>query len=108
MTSEYTKDRTLQFFKSHKYFGLNSKNVIVFEQNMFPCLDYEGKIILDQKNRIARAPDGNGGLYTALVNSDYNVLKVHTCLSVCVCLSVCLSVCLYACTCVSVCLSVYL
>lgn len=75
MTSEYTKNRTLQFFKSHKYFGLNSKNVIVFEQNTFPCLDYEGKIILDQKNRIARAPDGNGGLYTALLNSDYNVLK---------------------------------
>lgn len=31
-----------------------------------PCLTMEGKIMLDSTSSIATAPDGNGGLYTAL------------------------------------------
>ena len=29
---------------------------MLFEQNMLPCVSFEGKIILDQKHKIARAP----------------------------------------------------
>jgi UDP-N-acetylglucosamine/UDP-N-acetylgalactosamine diphosphorylase len=66
MTSEHTKGNTVKFFESHDYFGLDRENVVVFEQSTLPCVDFEGKVILSTKNSVARAPDGNGGLYGAL------------------------------------------
>ncbi|XP_012267760.2 UDP-N-acetylhexosamine pyrophosphorylase [Athalia rosae] len=66
LTSEATIRATREFFKRHNYFNLNEKNVIMFEQGMLPCFTLDGKIILDEKYRLARAPDGNGGLYRAL------------------------------------------
>lgn len=66
MTSEHTQTSTEEFFSEHNHFGLNKDNVILFEQNQFPCLTPEGKIILASCGKIAKAPDGNGGLYKAL------------------------------------------
>jgi len=70
MTSEATRDQTLDFFTSHSFFGLDKSDVVVFEQNSNPCLDFEGKILLQDKHKVARAPDGNGGLYKALEAND--------------------------------------
>uniref|UniRef100_A0A0B7A6X1 UDP-N-acetylglucosamine diphosphorylase n=1 Tax=Arion vulgaris TaxID=1028688 RepID=A0A0B7A6X1_9EUPU len=66
MTSEHTKDATEKFFHKHDHFGLNKENVILFEQTLLPCFDFNGLIILDSPSKISFAPAGNGGLYQAL------------------------------------------
>ncbi|EGN93092.1 hypothetical protein SERLA73DRAFT_189912 [Serpula lacrymans var. lacrymans S7.3] len=65
MTSGPTRRETEDYFTKNKFFGLDAKNVIFFEQGTLPCLTTEGKIVLDSPSHIAVAPDGNGGLYAA-------------------------------------------
>ena len=64
MTSEHTKEATQQFFESKGYFGLEKANVVFFEQNMIPCIDMKGKILLESKSKIARSP----GMEYSLLN----------------------------------------
>lgn len=66
MTSGPTNAETAKYLEKHNYFGLNKNDVVLFEQHLLPCFDFEGKIILDEKNKVALAPEGNGGIYRAL------------------------------------------
>lgn len=56
MTSEFTLGPTEKFFKDNEYFGLCPSNVVMFEQRMIPAVGFDGKVILEKKNKIAMAP----------------------------------------------------
>ncbi|KAL9274636.1 UDP-N-acetylglucosamine diphosphorylase 2-like protein [Drosera capensis] len=66
MTSSFTHEATQRFFESRKYFGLDRSQVIFFQQGTIPCISKDRKFIMETPYRVARAPDGNGGVYTVL------------------------------------------
>lgn len=68
MTSEPTHIPTIQFFKQNSYFGLSPEYIIFFQQSTIPSFDENGKFILESKSRLSMSPDGNGGMYLALMN----------------------------------------
>lgn len=91
MTSAMTHTPTLAFFRAHTFFGLLESQVVFFQQGTLPCLSLTGSVVLASRTevrtsdsspsaskrgagstnraaalQVARAPDGNGGLYRAL------------------------------------------
>ncbi|KAK9756151.1 hypothetical protein RND81_01G077000 [Saponaria officinalis] len=69
MTSPFTDLPTRKFFESHKYFGLEADQVTFFQQGTIPCISMDGRFIMETPFKVAKAPDGNGGVYTALKSS---------------------------------------
>jgi len=68
MTSDCTRDVTIDYFQKNNYFGLKHDQVNFFEQFTLPVVGLDGKILLAKKFKISKSPDGNGGLYRALNN----------------------------------------
>uniref|UniRef100_A0A0E0DIA2 UDP-N-acetylglucosamine pyrophosphorylase n=1 Tax=Oryza meridionalis TaxID=40149 RepID=A0A0E0DIA2_9ORYZ len=66
MTSPFTDDITRKFFESRKYFGLEADQVTFFQQGTLPCVSADGRFIMETPYKVAKAPDGNGGVYAAL------------------------------------------
>lgn len=66
MTSEKNNDATVEFFKNNDYFGYPSDYVHFFVQEMASATDYNGKVYMEEKSRIATSPNGNGGWYVSL------------------------------------------
>lgn len=70
MTSFVTEDATKSYFEKNDFFGLRPDQVYFFNQDLFPCLTADtGHILLSSKHEIAIAPNGNGGLWSALKSS---------------------------------------
>lgn len=66
MTSDKSHEATTQFLKEHDYFGYNSEYITFFMQDMAPACDYEGKIYMEEKWKMATSPNGNGGWYASM------------------------------------------
>ena len=71
MTSEVNNDDTVAFFKENGYFGYPEDKIHFYVQNKEPVCDLNGKILLSQKHRVAFSPNGNGGWYSSLLNSEH-------------------------------------
>uniref|UniRef100_A0A2N9IW48 UDP-N-acetylglucosamine diphosphorylase n=1 Tax=Fagus sylvatica TaxID=28930 RepID=A0A2N9IW48_FAGSY len=69
MTSPFTDDTTRKYFESHKFFGLEPDQVTFFQQGTIPCVSKDSRLIMETPYRVAKAPDGNGGVYSALKSS---------------------------------------
>ena len=69
MTSHINNAATVEFFEQNNYFGLDKNDVIFFKQGLMPAVDLNGKIILEEKGKIAMTPDGHGGCLRGMVRS---------------------------------------
>ncbi len=68
MTSELNDKITREFLKSKNYFGYKEEYIRFFVQDMAPCVDFDGKILMQSKSKMATSPNGNGGWFTSLLN----------------------------------------
>lgn len=71
MTSEKNDEDTREFFEEMKYFGYNPEYVHFFIQDMAPAVDPDGKVLLEEKGRLATSPNGNGGWFSSLVKAGF-------------------------------------
>lgn len=69
MTSPLNHRQTLDIFKADNYYGLDPRNVFIFQQGTLPNFGFDGKILMADKGQIARSPDGHGGCIRALARS---------------------------------------
>ncbi len=70
MTSPATHEETVAYLAAHAWFGLPADDVRVFCQGTMPAVDMRtGQLILAQKDSLALAPDGHGGMLEALRKS---------------------------------------
>lgn len=69
MTSPLNHDRTMEVFQSNNFYGLGPENVFIFQQGTMPNFNFDGRILMADKARIACSPDGHGGSLKALHQS---------------------------------------
>lgn len=69
MTSDKNHEITMTFFEEHQYFGYDKHHIHFFQQDMAPASDYQGKIFLEEKGKLATSPNGNGGWFSSLINA---------------------------------------
>jgi len=72
MVSQANGPATEAFFLANNYFGLKPENVYFIVQHMVPCVDEDGKFMLEEKDHLAMNPNGHGGCIQAMV--EHNVL----------------------------------
>lgn len=73
MTSEKNHVKTTKFFDEKNYFGYNKNYITFFMQEMTPAIDFNGKILMENKTTISMSPNGNGGWYSSMIR--WNVVE---------------------------------
>ena len=66
MTSDKNNEATVNFMKEHENFGYPADKIFFFIQEMAPATDYDGKVYMEAKDKIASSPNGNGGWFISL------------------------------------------
>ena len=66
MTSDKNHEMTVEFFEKKAYFGYRKEYVHFFVQDMVPASDYNGKVYMEEKWKIATSPNGNGGWFSSM------------------------------------------
>ena len=69
MTSDKNHDKTVKFMEDMDYFGYDRDMVRFFKQDMVPAVDYDGKVYMESRSRIATSPNGNGGWFLSMMNT---------------------------------------
>ncbi len=69
MTSDKNHESTTAFFKEQDYFAYNKDYIHFFKQDMAPAATYNGQVFMEDKDRIATSPNGNGGWYSSMQNA---------------------------------------
>lgn len=69
MTSDKNDKDTREFFENNDYFGYDKSYIFFFIQEMAPSVDFNGKILLEEKNKLSLSPNGNGGWFSSLVKA---------------------------------------
>jgi len=67
MVSDANEAQTRAFFAENDFFGLSPSDVTFLQQRMAPCVDAEGKFMLEAPGRLAMNPNGHGGCIPAMV-----------------------------------------
>ena len=76
MTSENKHKQTVNFLEKHRFFGYKKEHVHFFVQKTFVTTDFDGNILMENKSQLALSPNGNGGWYNSLFESDiYEIVK---------------------------------
>lgn len=76
MTSDKNHEATVSFFKEKNYFGYRPEYITFFMQEMAPATDYNGKIFMEAKHKMATSPNGNGGWFFSMMKWGV-VDKIH-------------------------------
>ncbi|MBQ9267597.1 MAG: UTP--glucose-1-phosphate uridylyltransferase [Clostridia bacterium] len=73
MTSEANDCDTQNFFVKNNYFDYPKEYIHFFKQGELPLMNFEGKMLLENKGKVFKAADGNGGIFEALEKN--NILE---------------------------------
>ncbi|MDE6431794.1 MAG: UDPGP type 1 family protein [Opitutales bacterium] len=64
LTSDRNHNETIEFFGKNDSFGI--ENIHFIKQGLMPAVDFDGKILMESRDRIAMYPNGHGGALKAL------------------------------------------
>eukprot|EP00899_Mesostigma_viride_P025973 jgi/Mesvir1/6560/Mv16818-RA.1 len=55
-----------KWLQDEKYCGLPRDDVVLFPQGNMPCVDLDGRMLLNSKSSLSTSPDGHGGVFEAM------------------------------------------